>query len=129
MSSCAKSCWGYTIILIFSYSLMFSKPFRGLWFNQTHLSLFQNISIKIYTNFLSSGGYNFKINYVKDKMRHGMWVHIMLNGLASSPLQHKYYFWHRKSKSYEKTVKFYPEIFQFKVFVRSNNYNRFDLAA
>ena len=31
------------------------------------------MSVKIYTNFfLSSGDYNFKANYLKDKMRHGM---------------------------------------------------------
>ena len=34
------------------------------------------------------------------------------------PLQHGYYFWHRKSKCYEKAVKFYPEIFEFKIFNR-----------
>ena len=28
-----------------------------------------------------------------------------------------YYFWHRRSKFYEKAVKFYPEIFEFKVFL------------
>ena len=57
-----------------------------------------------------SGGYKFKINYSKDKMRHGMQVHILLNNLASFPLQHN-----------RKAVKFYPEIFEFKVFVESNN--------
>ena len=35
----------------------------------------------------------------------------------------------REVKSYEKIVKFYPEIFEFKLFVRSNNWNNgFDLA-
>ena len=62
-------------------------------------------------------------------MRHGMGVDILLNNLASSPLEREYYFWHRRSKCYEKTVKFYPEIFTLKIFVRSNNLNnRFDLA-
>ena len=60
-----------------------TKPYQGLWFNQTHLPLFQNKSLKIYINFfLSSVGYNFKIDYLKYKMRHGMWVHILLNNLA-----------------------------------------------
>ena len=103
-----------TYILLFCIDLS-SKQYGGLWFNRTDLPLFQNISIKIYTNFfLSSRGYNFKINYLKDKMRHGMWVHILLNNLASSPLQHEYYFWHRKSKYYEKAVEFYPEILSLK---------------
>ena len=44
------------------------------------------MSVKIYTNFfLSSGGWDFKINYLKDKMRHRMRVYIFLNNLASSP--------------------------------------------
>ena len=52
-----------------------TKPYQGLWFNQTHPPLFHNMSMKIYTNFfLSSGGFNFKINYLKDKTRHGIWV-------------------------------------------------------
>ena len=73
-----------TYILLFCIDLS-SKQYGGLWFNRTDLPLFQNISIKIYTNFfLSSRGYNFKINYLKDKMRHGMCVHILLNNLASS---------------------------------------------
>ena len=110
LSSSAKGCRVYTIILISS-----TKPHQALWFNLTHL-LFQNMSVKIYTIFLSSGGYNFKINYLKGKLRHGIWVYILLNNLASSPLQHEYYFWHRRSKCYEKAIKFYPEIFEFKVF-------------
>ena len=49
------------------------------------------MSVKIYTDFLlSSGGYNFKINYLKDKMRHGMRLHILLNNVVSSPLQQEY---------------------------------------
>ena len=39
----------------------------------------------------------------------------MLNNLASSLLQHEYYFWHRRSTWNEKAVKFYPKIFAFKV--------------
>ena len=43
------------------------KTIQGLWFYRTHLSLFQNMSIKIYTDFfLSSGGYNFKINCLEE---------------------------------------------------------------
>ena len=38
--------------------------------------LFQNMSVKIYTIFLSSGGYNFKINYLKGKLRHGMSLYL-----------------------------------------------------
>ena len=118
-----------TYILLFCVDVS-TKPYRGLWFNRTHLPLFPNMSVKIYTNiFFSSGVCNFKINYWKDKMRHGMWVHILLSNLASSPLQREYYFWYRRWKSYEKTVKFYLEITEFKVFVRSNNWNnRLDLA-
>ena len=62
------------------------KIVRALWFSRTHFPLFQDLSLKIYINFfLSSGGYNFKINYSKDKMRHGMLVHTLLKSLASSP--------------------------------------------
>ena len=87
-----------TYILSFWIDLS-TKPNQGLWFNRTYLLLFQNMSIKIYSNFfLSSGCYNFKINYLKDKMRQGMWVHIFQNNLVWSPLQHEYYFWYRRSK-------------------------------
>ena len=110
-----------TYILLFCIDLS-TKPYQGLWFNGTHLPLFQKLSVKIHSIFfLSSGGSNFKINYSKDKMRYGMWVHILQNNSALSPLQHEYYSWHRRSKCHEKTVKFYREIFEFKVFVRSNN--------
>ena len=99
-----------------------TKPYQGLSFNQTHLPLFQKMPIKMYTIFfLSIEHYNFKINCLKDKMRHAMWVHIFLDNLTSSPFQHEYYFWHSRSKCHEKVVKFYPAIFQFKVFVWSNN--------
>ena len=110
-----------TYISLFCIDLS-TKPYRGLWFNWTHLLLFQNMSVELYTNFLlSSGGYNFKIICLKDKMKQGMRVHILLNNLSSSPLQHGHYFWHRRSKCYEKAVKFYLEIFEFKVFLRWNN--------
>ena len=107
-----------TYILLFGIYLS-TKPSRGWWFNRTHLPLFQNMSVKIYTNFFfSSGGYNFKINSLNEKMRHRMWVHILLKNLALS---------HRNTsitfsitlKCFEKAVKLYPEIFAFKVFVRS----------
>ena len=119
-------CWKLLILFHNTYILLFwidvsTKPYRGLWFNRTHLRLFQSMPLKIYLNFYLSSGYNFKINYLKDKMRHGMQVHILLNNLASSPLQllcQKYCFWHRRSTSYGKTVKFYLVI-EFKVFVRS----------
>ena len=110
-----------TYILLFCIDLS-TKLCWGFWFNRTHLLLFQNMTIKVYTIFfLSSGGYNFKINYLKDKIRHVMRVHIVLNNLVSSPLQHRYYFWHRRSKCYEKAVKFHPEMFEFNFFVQSNN--------
>ena len=89
LSSSAKICWVYTIIL--TYILLFcidlsTKPYRGLRFNQTHLPLFQKMSVKIYTNlFLSSEPYNFKTNYLNDKLRHGMWVHILVNNLMPCP--------------------------------------------
>ena len=108
-----------TYILLFCINLS-TKLYWGLWCNWTHNPFFQYMSIKINANFfLSSGGYNFKINYLKDKMGHGMWV--LLNNLASSSLQYRYYFWHRSSKCYEKAVEFYPEIFKFKVFLGWNN--------
>ena len=61
-----------TYILFFCINVS-KTPYRGLRFNQTLLPLFQNMSVKIYTNFfLSSGGYNLKINYLENKMRQGM---------------------------------------------------------
>ena len=90
MSSSAKSCWCYAIVLISSY--LSTKPYQGLWFNRTHLRLFQNMSVKTYTDFfLSFGGYTVKISYLKDKMRYGMRVHILLNNLASLGMYCKYY--------------------------------------
>ena len=45
-----------------------TKLCQDLLLNWTHLSLFQNVPVKGYTNFfLSSGSYNFKINYLKIK--------------------------------------------------------------
>ena len=113
----------HIIYILLFYVNVSTKLYQGLWFNWTHLLLFQNMSTKLHINFfLSSGGYNFKINYLKNKMRHGMRrVHILLNNLALLPLQRKYYFWQSRSKCHEKTVKFYLEIFEFKFFVRSNN--------
>ena len=82
LRSSAKSCWSCVIILcplIFCIYLS-AKPYQGLWFDQTQLLLFQNMSVKIYTNFfLLSGGYNFKI------MTYRMWVHILLSYSASFP--------------------------------------------
>ena len=117
----AKSCSGYAIILIFLFCIDLStKMSWGLSFNGTHFLLLQNMPKTLYF-FLSSGGHNFKTNYLKDKMRHEMWVHILLNNLVSSPLEHGYYFWHMRSKCYEKVVNFYPEIFEIKVFLHWNN--------
>ena len=45
------------------------------------------MSVKIFVNFfLSSGGYNLKINYLKDKMRHRMCVHILLKKIGVIPI-------------------------------------------
>ena len=67
----------------------------------------------LYIFFLSSGGYSFTINYLEDKMRHGMWVHILLSNLAS--------FLTTRVLILADILRYYPEIFEFKVFVRSNN--------
>ena len=119
-----------TVVVLFCIDLC-TKPYRGLWLNWTHLPLYRNTSVKIcFNSFLSSDGYYFKTNYLNDKMRYRILVHIFLNSLALPSLQHEYYFWHRRSKLYEKAIKFYPEIFGLNVFVRSNNENnRFDLVA
>ena len=103
-----------TYVLLFSIDLS-AKSYQGLWFNWTDLPLFQNMSVKFFTNCFLSSGYNFKINYLKDKMRHRMWVYILPNSLVSSPLQHGYSFWHRRSKCYEIAVKVCPDIFEFKI--------------
>ena len=55
-----------TYILLFCINFS-TKQCQGFWFNRTHLPLFENMSVKIYTNFFSSsGGYNFKFNHLKD---------------------------------------------------------------
>ena len=91
------------------------RVYRGLWFNRTHLPLFQNMSVTIYIIFfLSSAGYDFKINYLIVKMRHGMWVDNLLNNLASSIFKRIHSIYQNAMK---KTVKFYLEIFEFEVFV------------
>ena len=80
------------------------------------------MSVKNYTNFLlSPGDYNFKINYLKDKMGHGVQVHILLNNLASVHSNISIALVMR-SKCYERAVKLYPESFEFKVFMRSNTF-------
>ena len=86
LRSSAKSCWYCnTYILLLCIDLS-TKPYQGLWFNGTHLPLSQNKSVKNYSNFfLSSGGSNFKINNLKNKVRCGMWVHTLLNNLVWSP--------------------------------------------
>ena len=54
-----------TYILLFCIDLS-TKPY-GVYDFTEHVSLFQNMFIKIYTDFfLSSGGYNFKINCLKE---------------------------------------------------------------
>ena len=67
LSSSAKSCWGHdTYILLFCIDIS-TKLYQGLWFNWTHLLLFQNMSIEIHTNF-----YNRRLElqyYLTDKMR------------------------------------------------------------
>ena len=112
LSSSAKSCWVYTIIIILLICIDLSIKQYDLTKHISHYFKYIYISTEIYIDFfLSSGGYNFKSNYLKDKMRSRMWAHMLLNNLLSSPLQSNYYFWHRRSKCYEKTVKFYQEIF------------------
>ena len=80
------------------------------------------MSVKIYTNFfLSSGGYNFKINYLKVKMRHEcefiscltIWRHPSCNTSIT--------FGAGGQNAMKRAVKFYPETSEFKVFVRSSN--------
>ena len=57
MSSSAKSCCSYTITYILLFCIDIStKTDRGLWFNRTHVPLFQNMSSKIYTNFFLPSG-------------------------------------------------------------------------
>ena len=104
-------------ILLFCIDLS-TKWYQDLWFNRIQPPLFQTMSVKAHINsFLSSGSCNFKISYLKDKTRYAMSVHILLNNLASFPLHHGYYFWCMWSQCYEKAVKFYPGIFELKVFM------------
>ena len=56
-----------TYILLFCIDLS-TKPYIGVYDLITHPPLFQNMFVKIYTSFfLSLGGYNIKINYLKIK--------------------------------------------------------------
>ena len=99
-----------TYILILCINLS-TKLYQGLWFNWTHLPLIQNISVKIYTNFcLFSGGYNFKINYLKDTERGfiscwTIWCHPHCKTSIT--------FGTGGQNAMKTAVKFYPEIFEF----------------
>ena len=68
--------------------------------------------------FLSSGGYNFKINCLKEIRNKSSYLADQFDVI---PIAIECYFWLSRSKCYEKAVTFYPEIFEFKVFVRQNN--------
>ena len=111
------------LIILFCVDLS-TKLYRNLWLQPTHLPLFQNMSVKIYTNsILSSGGCNFKISHLKDRMRHGMWGHIFWTIRRHPHCSTSITF----STGGQNATKKHPEIFEFKVFVRSNNQNnRFD---
>ena len=103
-------------LLLFCIDLS-TKPDGGLWFNRTHLPLFQKMSVKIYTNYiLTSRGYNFKINYLKDKMRYEMWVYILLNKLVSSPLQQGISFGTESQNAIEKQYNFILRYLNLKFF-------------
>ena len=81
--------------ILFFYIDLSTKLQWGWWFNWTHLLLFQNMSVKIYNNFFLFSGFNFKIDYLKEKMNVSPYL---LNELTSSVLQHRYYVWQRRSK-------------------------------
>ena len=84
------------------------------------------MSVKVYTNFfLSPGGYNLKISYLKDKMRHNVSSYLA-EQYGVILIATRVLLCHRRSKYYEKLVKFYPEISKFKDLVQSNNLNKFD---
>ena len=77
LSSSAKSCWGHTMN---TYILLFSIDSSTKLYRVYDLV---SKTLKIYTNFfVSSVDYDFKIDYLKHKMRHGMGVNILLNNLA-----------------------------------------------
>ena len=60
---------------LFTHKNLFGLSSRKAEKCRTHLPLYQNISVKIHTNFfLSSGGYNIKINYLKNKMRSKLFI-------------------------------------------------------
>ena len=64
-----------------------------------HIS-FQNMPVKIYAIFsYLQVRITSKLIFLKNKMRYGMWVHILMNNLASSPSHKEYQFWHRKSNA------------------------------
>ena len=86
LSSSAKSCWGHTMntyILLFSIDSS-TKLYRVYDLTKLISRYFKvSKTLKIYTNFfVSSVDYDFKIDYLKHKMRHGMGVNILLNNLA-----------------------------------------------
>ena len=63
-----------TYIPLFCLDLS-TKLCQGLWFNGTRSVISKYVRKIILFVFLSSGDCNFTINYLKYKMRYGMWVH------------------------------------------------------
>ena len=84
--SSVKSCWAYTINLhpLILHRLFYKTVSRLMIQSNTSTFISKYVRKNLYIFFLSSGGYSFTINYLEDKMRHGMWVYILLSNLASS---------------------------------------------
>ena len=125
------SCSAFSCVCCFFLKKMkLYKDICSAWISRTSTEFFFSSQIDVSSD-VSKRPKN-KIDLVLFYREHfyGFWESVLLSNLTSFPLQHEYYFWHRRSKCYEKAVKFYPEIFEFNVFVRSNNWdNRVDLAA
>ena len=105
-----------TYVLLFCIDVS-TKPYK-VYDLIEQITRYFKMFVKVYTIFfLSLGGCNFKVSYLKDKMKHEMWVHILVCSLKP----YIETFWHSRSKCYEQAVKFYPEIFEGNVLVRWNN--------
>ena len=104
-------CWGYAIIFISSYPAQI--------YLQTHIrvhDLIKQISRYFQICSLSSGGYNYTINYLKDKMSYKMWAHILHH-----PHSHMSITFDTRGQNAMKKSKILSQIFEFEVFVQSKN--------
>ena len=88
LNSSAKSCWDYTILYpLILHRFIYKTVSSFTIYSNTSPVISKYVRKILYLFFLSSGVYNFKVNYLKNKMRHEIWVLISLKNWASFLLQ------------------------------------------